>query len=287
MHFLNYIYFFFIIILVQNCSNTRVVVEGVKTVINKNKEKNEVIKDETKKYVKGHYKIGNPYQVNNITYIPKLVSYYDESGIASWYGPKFHNRPTANGEKFDQNKISAAHKTLPLPSIVKVTNLYNKKFIYIRVNDRGPFVNDRIIDLSKQAAIELNIFSKGIEEVNVRLIESGPHLLEKNFLNQKYLEEYAKNLDAAKSISHEKNKIKSFLQLGVFSIKENAEKYRDKINNVYKNHDLAVFIKKYSSEKILFKVLLGPFENLENTKNVADKLLELGYNTLIITNKDN
>ena len=81
-----------------------------------------------------------------------------------------------------------------MPSIVKVTNLSGKHF-YIRVNDRGPFVNNRIIDLSKQAAIELEVFSKGIEEVNVKLIESGPHLLENNFLDQQYLEDYAKNIE--------------------------------------------------------------------------------------------
>ena len=74
MSFFNYIYFFFILILIQNCSNTRVVVEGVKTVINKNKENKKVISEESKDYVKGHYKIGNPYEINNITYIPKLVS---------------------------------------------------------------------------------------------------------------------------------------------------------------------------------------------------------------------
>ena len=88
----------------------------------------------------GHYKIGEPYQINGNWYYPKEDSNYNEVGIASWYGPKFHNKLTANGEIFDQDKISAAHKTLPLPSIVKVTNLNTQKFLFIRVNDRGPFV---------------------------------------------------------------------------------------------------------------------------------------------------
>ena len=78
---------------------------------------------------------------------------------------------------------------------MKVTNLENKKYIYVRINDRGPFVNDRIIDLSKQAAIELNFYSKGVEKVNVQLIESGPHLLDKQFINQKYMEKYAKKIE--------------------------------------------------------------------------------------------
>lgn len=290
MNVLNYICFLFVILIINSCANTRVVVEGVKTVINENKRIEEKsVKKENKKnnYVQGHYKIGNPYEVNNIKYIPKLVSYYNENGIASWYGPKFHKKPTANGEIFDQNKISAAHKTLPLPSIVKVTNLANKKYIYIRVNDRGPFVNNRIIDLSKQAAIELNIFSKGLERVNVKLLESAPHLLEKNFTNQKYLEKYAKNLETSKIKDPDTKQISSFLQLGVFSFKENAEKYIEKINEAYKTSNLNIFIKEYSAEKSLFKVLLGPFVNEENAKNIADNLLELGYNSFIITNKDN
>ena len=287
MNILNYICFFFIILIIHSCANTRVVVEGVKTVINKEKKENIKKENKNNNYVKGHYKVGKPYEINNITYIPKLVSYYNENGVASWYGPKFHNKPTANGEIFDQNKISAAHKTLPLPSIVKVTNLDNKKYIYIRVNDRGPFVNNRIIDLSKQAAIELNILSKGIDGVNVKLIESGPHLLEKNFINQKYLEEYAKNLESKKFKTQKNKESSRFLQLGVFSLRENAEKYKEKIDKVYTNRKLTIFIKEYSAENNLFKVLLGPFINEKNAKNVADNLLELGYNSFIISNKDN
>ncbi|MBF95623.1 MAG: RlpA-like protein [Alphaproteobacteria bacterium MarineAlpha9_Bin4] len=289
MNILNYICFLFLILITYSCSNTRVVVEGVKTVINKTKEQPESEKKEKEdnSYVRGHYKVGNPYKINNITYIPKLVSYYNENGIASWYGPKFNKKPTANGEIFDQDKISAAHKTLPLPSIVKVTNLNNQKFIYIRVNDRGPFVNNRIIDLSKKAAMELNIFSKGIESVNVKLIESGPHLLEKIFINQQYLEKYARNLESSKSKQSKEIKMVNFLQLGVFSLEENAIEYKKKFNLKYKNSKIKVFIKKYADEKILFKVLLGPFLNIENAKNVADNLLELGYNSLIVTNKEN
>ena len=190
-----------------------------------------------------------------------MVSYYNENGIASWYGPKFHQKPTANGEIFDQNKISAAHKTLPLPSIVKVTNLKNKKSVYIRVNDRGPFVNNRIIDLSKKAAIELNIFTKGIENVNVTLIESGPHLLEKNFIDQKYLEEYARNLDKKKNQSFNKTQLSTYLQLGVFSLKENAVRYKSKIMKIYNSNNFSFLINDYSKAgKSMFKVILGPLK---------------------------
>ena len=226
MKILNYI--FIISFFIYGCSNTRVVMEGVKKVINNQEEKKNE-KNDNNIYLKGHYKIGNPYTINNVTYTPKLVSYYNKNGVASWYGPNFHKKPTANGEIFDQNKISAAHKTLPLPSIVKVTNLKNEKSIYIRVNDRGPFVNNRIIDLSKKAATELNILSKGIENVNVTLIESGPHLLEKNFANQKYLVEYARNLDIKENQNFNKTQPSNYLQLGVFSLKENAVRYKNKV----------------------------------------------------------
>ena len=98
------------------------------------------------------YKIGAPYQVNNIWYRPEENYKYKEVGIASWYGPDFHNGITANGEKYDMHALTAAHRTLPLPSIAKVTNLEIGKSVVVRVNDRGPYVNNRIIDVSKKAA---------------------------------------------------------------------------------------------------------------------------------------
>ncbi len=94
----------------------------------------------------GSYKIGKPYQVAGVWYYPKVDYDYDEIGIASWYGHPFHGRYTANGEIFDEDAISAAHTTLPLPSLVRVTNLDNDRALIVRVNDRGPFVAGRIID---------------------------------------------------------------------------------------------------------------------------------------------
>ena len=116
----------FLLLFLEGCSNTRVLVEGTKRIIIEDDTQNnrsEKVSIKDNEFTQGHFKIGNPYIINNIKYIPKLVSNYDEEGIASWYGPKFHKKLTANGEVFDQNKVSAAHKTLPLPSIVKVKNL--------------------------------------------------------------------------------------------------------------------------------------------------------------------
>ena len=95
-------------------------------------------------------------------------------GIASWYGDYFHGRLTANGEYYDMNALSAAHKTLPLPSYLRVTNLENNKSIVVRLNDRGPYIDDRIIDLSKKAAIELEMLNKGTAKVRVQYIEEAP-----------------------------------------------------------------------------------------------------------------
>ena len=100
----------------------------------------------------GVYKLGKPYQVAGTWYYPREQPDYDETGIASWYGSQFHGRTTANGEVFDRNAVTGAHPTLPLPSNVRVTNLQNGRSVVVRVNDRGPYANGRIIDLSEKAA---------------------------------------------------------------------------------------------------------------------------------------
>lgn len=118
----------------------------------------------------GGYKIGQPYQINGVWYYPAEDFNYDETGIASWYGPGFHGGTTANGEPYDQNAETAAHKTLPMPSLVEVTNLENGRRIEVRVNDRGPFVSGRIIDLSRRSAELLGMDRQGTARVRVRIL---------------------------------------------------------------------------------------------------------------------
>jgi len=120
----------------------------------------------------GLYKVGKPYQVDGIWYYPKEDWAYDETGIASWYGEQFHGRNTANGEIFDLNSLTAAHHTLPMPSIVQVTNLENGRSLELRVNDRGPFAAGRIIDVSRQAAQLLGFERNGTAKVRVRLLNA-------------------------------------------------------------------------------------------------------------------
>jgi rare lipoprotein A len=115
----------------------------------------------------GGYRVGVPYQIGDTWYYPHEQPNYDETGIASWYGPTFYGKPTANGELYDGYGLTAAHRTLPLPVNVRVTNLENGKSIVVRVNDRGPFAQGRIIDVSKHAAELLGFYAKGTAKVRV------------------------------------------------------------------------------------------------------------------------
>jgi len=119
------------------------------------------------------YKVGEPYQVAGVWYYPREQPDYDETGIASWYGPDFHGKATANGELYDMNALTAAHKTLPMPVRVRVTNLENGRSLVLRVNDRGPFVNGRIIDVSRRAAQLLGFNAAGTAPVRVQMQEGS------------------------------------------------------------------------------------------------------------------
>ena len=119
---------------------------------------------------RGVYKVGAPYRIDGTWYYPAVDYAYAETGIASWYGADFHGLPTANGETYDLNRVTAAHRTLPLPSMVQVTNLENGRTIAVRLNDRGPFKRGRIIDLSRRAAQLLGFERKGTAKVRVEIL---------------------------------------------------------------------------------------------------------------------
>jgi rare lipoprotein A len=122
----------------------------------------------------GVYRVGNPYVVAGRTYVPEDNPNYNAVGLASWYGDDFHGRRTANGEIFDLNGISAAHTTMPLPSYARVTNLSNGRSIIVRVNDRGPFAHERIIDVSVKTAQLLGFHAKGTAWVRVQYVGRAP-----------------------------------------------------------------------------------------------------------------
>ena len=187
-----------------------------------------------------------PYKVFGKTYYPMTsLKPYSATGYATWYGKKYHGNKTSIGEVYDMYKMTAAHKTLPLPCYVKVTNLKNDKTVIVRVNDRGPFVKDRIIDLSYAAANRLEIIEKGSELVKVELID----------------------LDKKVKVSKISKQI--YIQAGLFSDEKNANNLIDKIKKLgtVKNEN----IKKIKNED-QFQVLIGPFKNLPYAKIKKDEL---------------
>lgn len=160
----------------------------------------------------GFYKIGNPYQVKGKWYYPKKDPNYVETGQASWYGPGFHGRNTANGDDYKQTTYTAAHRTLPLPSVVRITNLRNNRSVIAMVNDRGPFSKNRIIDVSKKTAGALGFVNQGVTDVKVEFLqEYTENLLNGAKPNQKIVmdlnlidqQELAKNLEAKHSTKNQ------------------------------------------------------------------------------------
>jgi rare lipoprotein A len=150
----------FAALLLSGCSETQLASHYIKKIYNG-----------TQPETAGTYKVGNPYQVGSVWYYPQENFRYTETGIASWYGPDFHGGKTANGEVYDQNELTAAHRTLQLPSFVRVTNLENGRSVVVRINDRGPYLHGRIIDVSKRAADLLGFIGKGTARVRLEVLE--------------------------------------------------------------------------------------------------------------------
>jgi rare lipoprotein A len=150
-------------LLMGACAETEFVVDSTKAV--------------TRSSPQGDYKVGNPYQIQGVWYYPSVDYGYSETGIASWYGDQFHGKPTANGEPYDMNGLTAAHRTLPLPSVIRVTNLENGRAMTLRVNDRGPFAHGRIIDVSRRAAQLLGFEQQGTARVRVEILPDESRFL--------------------------------------------------------------------------------------------------------------
>jgi rare lipoprotein A len=256
-----------VLLFLSACAELNLVNHLSKKIINSTETVNDKKYDNEKK-IKPYYKVGNPYSINGIKYIPKEDPNYFEEGIASWYGPKFDGKLTANGEIFDQYAVTAAHRTLPIPSLVKVTNLENNKNIVLRINDRGPFVGDRIIDLSYKSAQLLDIIEKGTGKVRVEILDYGEHLLNNN---NKIIVKNNINIDK-----------EFFLQVGVFKDANNADKLSNKLRNIdYINYK--VFTKTSNlNESFLYIVKIGPINNNENAMYVQRKLKKDEINTKVI-----
>lgn len=216
-------------------------------------------------------RLGNhsPYTVFGKTYrVLSTSEGYSETGIASWYGTKFHGRKTSSGEPYDVYKITAAHKSLPLPTYVKVTNLENDRTLVVRVNDRGPFKEGRIIDLSYAAAVQLGVFPKGTAQV---LVESIP-VEEKSLLAQAFSGDADEQAESSQKGTF-------FVQAGAFSSRDNAEKLRERIGV----QALGTTSTKTGRIDRLFRVLIGPFKTLGEAEYAQQQLHEsLGIRALIL-----
>ena len=195
---------------------------------------------------------------------------YVEKGIASWYGTKFHGRRTSSGETYDMYAMTAAHKTLPLPTYVQVRNLNNGKYIIVKVNDRGPFHENRIIDLSYTAAIKLDIIKKGTGLVEVRTID--PIRLTENSLVNEKKNETSTNQD-----------ISFYIQVGTFGELENAEILKQKLSSL--GDDLIKISNIVISGETLYRVRIGPITDTKLSDSIVAKLSSFGiFKYHIVTN---
>ena len=232
----------------------------------------------------GKYLIGEPYEVAGWKYYPREDPGYDKVGQASWYGPQFHRRMTSNGEWFDMDYLSAAHPTLPLPSYVKVTNLENGRAAVVRVNDRGPFVGDRIIDLSRKTAEVLDFKQKGRANVRVQYLGPAP-------LNDRGNDLIAMNrrmgsrggpiemaaatpiVPAAAATASLPRRQSYYVQIGAYSDPRNAERARESLRPVG-----PVSVTSIAGQLgTLYKVELGPLDDQGRATAALDQVVAQGH----------
>ena len=187
---------------------------------------------------------------------------YVEQGIASWYGTKFHGKRTSSGETYDMNVMTAAHKTLPLPTYVEVINLETRKTVIVKVNDRGPFHENRIIDLSYAAAVKLDIAARGTGLVEVRAIDPA-HYAGSN--NQAPVKSVTKTVD---------DSLQFFIQVGAFSELLRAENLRDRLAVLGSN--LVNISKAVITGKTLYRVRIGPLNSIEYADQIVTQLGGIG-----------
>lgn len=227
----------------------------------------------------GRYK-ATPYEVLGKRYTPLQNGFdYRAEGPASWYGSKFHGYHTANGEEYDLYGMTAAHKTLPLPTYVQVTNLENNRKVIVRVNDRGPFYSDRIIDLSYAAAAKLGFAEKGTARVRVEGIDPVAWQ-QKN--NPGYLVKTMPEPQSASPVQAGSDGY--FLQLGAFSSAQAAEQLRVRLQSLVNARAFVTPV--VANGQTLHRVRLGPVSSRDEAQRISDTLrtANLGTATLVTSN---
>ena len=207
----------------------------------------------------------SPYSVLGKTYsVMPDARKYVERGIASWYGNKFHGYMTSSLEPYDMYQFSAAHKTLPLPSYVRVTNLDNGKSVVVRVNDRGPFHENRLIDLSYAAAVRIGVWPKGTGLVEVRVIDAGKA-------------EAESETDMPQKVPVVPKDARIFLQLGAFADKSNAAQVVRKIER--EGLGQVSIISTRIDAREIHRVRLGPLPSVDAADALAERIERLGLGT--------
>lgn len=195
------------------------------------------------------------YNIRGIRYHPRLVEVGQvQVGIASWYGPNFHSKLTSNGEVYNMYASTAAHKTLPMNTIVKVDNTDNGKSTIVRINDRGPFIDGRIIDLSNKAARQIGMLNKGTANVRVTILNTSSH--------------FNTNVTKQDNIQNEQ---KYNIQVGAFKNHKGAKSTKKKLDMIFDNKYTVVIKKLYNNAKVINKVLIIDFK----TKQEANRFKQM------------
>lgn len=208
---------------------------------------------DVKKGPQGAYKIGGKWY-----YPVESSDGYEETGIASWYGKDFHGKKTSNGERYNMKALTAAHKTLPFGTYVKVTRLDNEKETIVRINDRGPFVKDRIIDLSQKAATEIGMIGAGSMPVRVEALGSpdGDRLVKTNYEKGDF-----------------------YVQVGAFTVKSKAEKLRNTLNTQFGNVWLTTYDR---GDAVFYRVRSGPVNNVKDAEYLKYELEKAGMTSAFV-----
>ncbi len=223
----------------------------------------------------GVYKIGSPYKIMGKWYYPAEDYDYSEVGMASWYGDDFHAKKTANGERYDMNTLTAAHRTLPLPSIVRVTNLENGRSLVLRVNDRGPYAKDRIIDISKRGAQLLGYQTKGVTKVRVEILPEESKALKAAMLGKAQTTTFASSTVS----SYDNDNLVFYVQAGSFSQRDLA----DNLNARLSRFGRSKVFEAYVSGAPFYRVRLGPFSHEEEAEVTLNKVRNYGvYDARIV-----
>lgn len=227
------------------------------------------------KFAKRAY--NKPYQIRGNWYHPQTHYEISEHGTASYYGGTdvFHGRKTSNGERFDMNAVSAAHKTLPLPCVVRITNMENGRSIKVKVNDRGPFIHGRVIDVSRKTAQLLGFYRQGTARVHVETLVSESLELAKSGVNPSRVN--ASSPIAAVGIKKAPLKLKhDTIRIAQFNQKTSAQKALKKIAAKFKNHKIRIEPVGIG-QRTLYRLIAGPFNTPGQAAAFSGYLKKMGY----------